>query len=294
MVLSRRAKIVYVSFIAVALIFTIFGVIVLAQVYNTKNYPTELKNGNTFVYGYASSYRGSLLPSSYYISEASLTVSVVSINTNFINISVNNVFTFNGSLNSTTIYMLVSTQAADFPFFYLRDDAAARFPISSYTSYQPSGNYFGWTNNPRNYEVGYFVGAGNWYINSKTAVGVPGGFFGVYKLIDHNYQILGDILYDNMTTLYVEQLTGVIVKSDFYSIIKNITSGTELYEETESLNLLHTTTYLFPILSGIVIFLNFGDPIITFLTSYLIIITLIIAIIVAVYLWRRTSAFRSD
>ena len=292
--LSRRAKIIYVSLAAAAIIFTIFGTVSLAQVYNLNNYPTNLKNGDTFVYGYTSSYQGTLLSQSYYISDGLLTSSIVSINTNFINISLNNAFRFNGSLNSTTIFMLVSTQAADFPFFYLRDDAAARFPISGYTTYQPSGNYFGWTNNPRNYKEGYFVGSGDWYISSKTSIVVPDGVFGVYKLIEHNYQVINEILYDNMTTLYVEQLTGVIVKSDFYSIIKNVTSGTELYKETESLQLLQTSSYIFPILSTIVIFLNFGDPIITFLTSYLIIIALIIAVVVVIYLWKKTSAFRGD
>ena len=294
MVLSRRAKIVFVALAAAALIFTIFGVVILMQVYNENNYPTALKNGDSFVYGYTSRYEGSLIGSTYVIPDGLLTASVVSIGSSFINLSLRNSFTFNGSLNTTTVYMLVSTQAASFPFFYHRDDAAARFPISAYTSEQPSGNYFGWTNNPRNYEVGYFVGVGNWYINSKTFVTNPAGVFGVFKLINHQYQIIGDIQYDNMTTIYVEQLTGVIVKSEYNSLIKNITSGTELYKESETLNLLQLTTFIFPILSSIVIFLNFGDPIITFITTYMIVITLIVAVILVIYLWKRTSAYRRE
>ncbi|NHI94280.1 MAG: hypothetical protein EAX96_17445 [Candidatus Lokiarchaeota archaeon] len=292
--MSRRAKIIFVALVAAALIFTIFGIVILAQVYTYDNYPTGLKNGDSFVYSYVSRYEGSLIGSTYIISDGLLTASVLSITTNFVNLSLTNAFHFNGSFNSTTTFMLVSTQQVNFPFFYQRDDAAARFPISSYISSQPTGNYFGWSSNPRNYQAGYFVGAGDWYINSKTFVVVPYGVFGVYKLINHQYQTIANIQYENMTTIYVEQLTGVIVMSEYYSNIRNMTSGTDLYKESETLKLVQLTTYTFPILSGIVIFLNFGDPIITFLTVYLIIIVLIITVIIVVYLWKRTSAYRRD
>ena len=294
MILSKRTKIFVMALIVCAIIFVIFGIVILIQVYTYNNYPTGMKNGDTFVYGYEASYTGDKIGQSYIISDGLLTVGILNIGPTFINISLNNQFTFNGSFNSTNSYMAISTTDVNFPFFYNRDDSAARFDISSYTVYAPSGENFGWSGNPRYYEVGYYIGAGNWYINSKTVVLNPAGVFATFQLVNHNIQVNGDILLENKTTIYVEEATGVIVKSEYFNLIKNLTSGSELYRETETINLLHTTTYVFPLLSGMLIFLDFGEPIILFLERYFMIIVSIILIILIVYLWRKTSAFRRD
>ncbi len=292
MVLSKRAKIVYLALFTGAIIFTIFGIVILFQAYNNTNYPTDLRNGQTLVYAYSASYSGDDVGGTYIADDARLSISIINIGPNYVNISVTNNWTFNYVVYSSFNYSLISTTHVNFPFFIQRDDAYARFSISVDMTSMPTGEFFGWASNPRYFKIGYTVG--DYFINSKQIVGTPARTFGTYELIKHEIQVIDDILIENKTTIYVEQVTGVIVQSKYYSIIKNLTSNADLYKESETAKLVGTTTYTFPILSGMVLFLNLADPIILFLEQYFIVIVLIIAIILVVFLWKKSSGFRKD
>ena len=293
MALSKRAKIAYFTLFTGAIILSIVGILILYQAYgNNNNYPTDLKNGQTLIYSYSATYKGSDVGGTYLTSDTQLTLTIVSIGANSINVSVENNWTFASVTNSTLNYTLISTRQGSFPYFAQRDDATLRFSLSVSMGEMPMGEYVGWAPNPRYFKVGYMIG--EFYINKKQAVTVPDGVFGTYELIKHQVQVIDNILIENKTTLYVEQVTGVIVQSSYYSNIKNLTSNTDLYLETETSKLAFTSSYVFPLLSGMVLFLNLADPIILFLEQYLIIILLIVTVILIIYLWKRSSGFRKD
>jgi len=292
MVLSKRAKIVYTALFAGALILTIFGIVVMYQAYNNNNYPTDLRNGQTLVYSYSAVYQGDDVGGIYSTSDTRLSISVIGIGTNYINISVTNNWTLDTVTYSTFNYTLISTSQVDFPFFTQRHDSNATFVLSVNMNVMPTGEFFGWASNPRYYKIGYTVG--DYFINSKRIITNTAGVFGTYELIKHQVQVIDDILIENKTTLQVEQVTGVIIQSQYHSLIKNLTSGAELYRESESLNLVITTTYTFPMLSGIIIFLNWADPIILFIEQYLIVMVLIFLVLLSIFIWKKSSGFRKD
>ena len=154
---------------------------------------------------------------------------------------------------------------------------------------QNSGEFFGWVL-PRDYIPGMFL---NHYIFEKEELkSTAAGTFQTQVFTKANVTEESNLLTTQLTKLYYEKWSGVLVYAENMYSVYNLTSEEFEFFEFEYVFLTTFSNYKWPIMTSLMPILSIAKPVIDFLSTFALFILIILLIIAIVVIWKKSSAYR--
>lgn len=276
-------KKIIVIFIILALITLGFIFGILSVIDRQKGYPPGLELGNNFSYWYDGIIFGSQVPSTLIHGELYTIVSGYNPLLKLIDIYTVNHW-YNGSEEHLkTAITTVSEFIPTFPLMNERNSSLGGI------AGQKSAEFFGWIL-PRDYIQGMFI---NNYVFEKAELKyTAAGTFSTHVFTKANVtRDANNLVTTELTKLYYEQWSGVLVYAEHTFSVFNSSSAEILFFEYEYSFLMTFTNYKWPMGTTLMPVLSFAQPVIDFFSTFAIFILIILLVIAIAYLWRKSSSF---
>jgi len=262
--------------IGVIITFFILGLVSLSM---SKGTVKGLQVGDHFHYGFAITYSGLNYTTDTDIGQLTLTVNEIDSELNIAQVNLTN--TLSGPLRQVMLSLVDPPNPSQLlnQSFYYRGEAIGTHG----ESFGIQGEYFGWL--PSTISVGGTVG--DWTVVGEVTQNVGAGSFATYEVVQTTYTTSKGIEYITVTHLYYEQLTGVLIHSDYVNTVRAQTNHSRIYyHEAETMDLI-AGSYDFPLLSKVMPLLILINPVLDMLGTYGFFILLTIVVVLVILLAKK-------
>lgn len=163
--------------------------------------------------------------------------------------------------------------------FYYRGNAIG----SHGENFGIQGEYFGWVHST----ISIGSSLGEWTVVGEATQNVGAGTFATYEVVLTTYETVQGIEYITVTHLYYEQLTGVLIHSDYVNTVRAQTNHSQIYyHEAETMDLI-ASSYDFPVLSKVMPLLILINPVLDMLATYGFFILCAIVVVLVILLAQK-------
>lgn len=266
------------TLVVIGLIITFF-ILGLVSINLNKGTVKGLQEGNHFRYAFAITYSGLNYTASTANGQLILTVDEIDTGLNIALVNASNI------LSGSSRLFVLSLIAPPIPSrtlnqsFYYRGAAIGTHG----ENFGIQGEYFGWLHS--SLSIGSTLG--DWTVVGEMTQDVGAGSFATYELVQTTYTTSQGIEYITVTHLYYEQLTGVLIHSEYTHTVRAQSNSSQIYYyEAEQMDLI-ASSYNFPILSKVMPVLILINPVLDMLATYGFFILLTIVAVLVILLARK-------
>ncbi|MHA1378978.1 MAG: hypothetical protein ACTSRG_11400 [Candidatus Helarchaeota archaeon] len=153
---------------------------------------------------------------------------------------------------------------------------------------QVSGEFFGWIL-PRDYPSG--IAINNYFLEKTELKSTAAGTFSTNVFTKANITKENDISISELTRLYYEQWSGVMVYGEHIFSVVNSTSGEIMFFEYEYTFLTTISNYKWPLVTLMMPVLSFSKPVTDFFSTYALFILVILLAVAIIVLWKKSSIY---
>jgi hypothetical protein len=253
----KKSSIYTLVVIGVLIIFFILG---LVSINLSKGTVKGLQGGDRLYYGFGITYRGLNYTTGSDSGQLTLTVNEIDPVLHLAQVNVTN--TVSGALRQIMLSLVdppIPSRTLNQSFYY-RGNAIG----SHGENFGIQGEYFGWLHSTLS--IGSTLG--DWTVVGEATQNVGAGSFATYEVVQTTYEKAQGIEYITITHLYYEQLTGVLIHSDYVNTVRAQTNHSRIYyHEAETMDLI-ASSYDFPVLSKVMPLLILINPVLNMLATY--------------------------
>ena len=272
----KKSSIYTLVVIGVLITFFILGLVSLNL---SKGTVKGLQVGDRLYYGFAIADSGLNYTTDSDTGQLTLTVKEIDSGLQLAQVNLTN--TLSGSSHNIMLSLvapLIPSRVLNQSFYY-RGNAIG----SHGENFGIQGEYFGWLHSTLS--IGSTLG--EWTIIGEATQNVGAGSFATYEVVQTTYETVQGIEYITVTHLYYEQLTGVLIHSDYVNTVRTQTNHSRIYyHETETMDLI-ASTYDFPILSKVMPLLILINPVLDMLITYGFFILCAIVVVLVILLAQK-------